>query len=315
MRIVYMGTPLLAASILEALAAVHEVVAVITRPDAIRGRGNKVAASPVKEYALRLGIPVYERTSVRDAETIALMRQLNPDAICVAACGIILPNEILEMPRYGCLNVHTSLLPRWRGAAPIERSILECDKTTGVCIMRMEEGLDTGAYCRCVEINIEGMYVEELTEELARVGAEELLGALDDLEQGSVQWYEQGEEGLLYAEKIQKGELALDPADTAERTVAKVRASSTAHPARAEVAGKTLAVERAVLVSEELESLVADITPGEARFVAKRLFIGAANGAVQLEQVRPDGKKSMDARSFAGGIQGIKTMQLTWGKA
>lgn len=316
MRIVYMGTPQLAASILEALAARHEIVGVFTRPDAVRGRGSKVAASPVKETAQQLGIPVYERTSLKDEEAIELMGSLAPDAVCVAACGIILPPAILGIPRVGCFNVHTSLLPRWRGAAPIERSILEGDETTGVCIMRMDEGLDTGPYCRRVEIPIAGMYVDALTDELARIGAEELLGALADAENGKISWTDQGAKGVTYAEKIKKGELALDAGDLARCLVAKVRASSSAHPARATVAGRTLAVERAALVEDgQGGELCEGLQPGQAKFAAKRLFLGAADGAIELLQVRPDGKKSMDARAFAGGIQGIKTMQLTWGRA
>lgn len=316
MRIVYMGTPQLAAFILEALAARHEIVGVFTRPDAVRGRGSKVAASPVKETAQQLGIPVYERTSLKDEEAIELMGSLAPDAVCVAACGIILPPAIIDIPRLGCFNVHTSLLPRWRGAAPIERSILEGDETTGVCIMRMDEGLDTGPYCRRVELPMDGMYVDALTDELARIGAEELVAALEAAENGEVEWVDQAAEGVTYAEKIKKGELGLDADNSARCLVAKVRASSSAHPARASVAGRTLAVERATLVEDEQgKQLCEGLQPGQARFAAKRLFLGAADSAVELLQVRPDGKKSMDARAFAGGIQGIKTMQLTWGRA
>ncbi len=316
MRIVYMGTPQLAATVLEALAEQHEIVQVVTRPDAVRGRGNKTAASPVKASAMKLGIPVHECTSMKDADSRYLMESLAPDAICVAACGIILPRDILEIPRYGCFNVHTSLLPRWRGAAPIERSILQGDEITGVCIMRMDEGLDTGPYCRRAEVAIAGRYLDELTEELAHMGSEELLAALECAQDGTIEWVDQGEEGLTYAEKIGKGELALEIDDTAETIVAKVRASSSAHPARAEVAGKTLAVERAaVAVDETSAALCEGLVPGCAKYASKRLFIGASEGIVELLQVRPDGKKSMDARSFAGGIQGIKNIELTWGRA
>ena len=253
---------------------------------------------------------------MKDEESVELMQSLAPDAACVAACGIILPREILEIPRYGCFNVHTSLLPRWRGAAPIERSILEGDDVTGVCIMRMEEGLDTGDYCRRVEVPIGMATVEELSAALARVGATELLAALADAEAGTIEWTPQGEKGLTYADKIGKDELALDPADSARHAAAKVRASSVAHPARAMVAGRTLAVEQARVVEDEQgTAFCANLGAGEAKFVAKRLFLGTDEGALELLTVKPDGKKSMDARSFAGGIQGIKNMQLTWGRA
>ncbi|MBQ9042005.1 MAG: methionyl-tRNA formyltransferase [Eggerthellaceae bacterium] len=316
MRIVFMGTPDLAATILKRLADAHEVVGVVTRPDAVRGRGNKAIPSPVKEVALSLGIPVYERTSFRDRESVEQLELLNPDVVCVAACGIILPKDVLDIPRFGCLNVHTSLLPRWRGAAPIERSILEEDAMTGVCIMRMEEGLDTGDYCRRVEVPIEQKNVAELSDELARVGADQLVEAIAEVVNGTAVWTSQGSDGITYAEKIKKGELSLDPSDTARRAVAKVRASNAAHPARIEIADRTLAVERASVVEDEQgASLCADLEAGQARFAAKRLFLKANDGAFELLNVRPDGKKSMDARSFAGGIQGIKNMQLTWGRA
>ena len=316
MRAVFMGTPALAATILKGLAEAHDVVGVVTRPDAVRGRGNKPVPSPVKDAALGIGIPVLERTSLRDADSVKAIKELKPDVICVAACGIILPAEVLDIPTYGCLNVHTSLLPRWRGAAPIERSILEGDELSGVCIMRMEEGLDTGDYCKRVEVPIDGMYVDELSETLALIGAEQLVEAIGDVASGAVVWTSQGEDGITYAEKIKKGELALDPSDGAARAVAKVRASSAAHPARVEVAKRTLAVERAALVEDpQGVALCGDLVAGEAKFAAKRLFLKAADGAFELLNVKPDGKKSMDARSFAGGIQGIKNMRLTWGRA
>ena len=316
MRVVFMGTPQLSATVLEALAPVHEVVGVITRPDAVRGRGNKAVASPVKQAALRLGLPVHELTSLKGAEPVSLLESLAPDVACVAAFGLILPREVLEAPRLGCLNVHTSLLPRWRGAAPIERAILAGDEVTGVCIMRMEEGLDTGDYCRRAEVPVGDAYVDDLSEALARTGGEELLAALESLESGTVEWTPQGDAGLSYAEKISKGELALSPDDTARAAVAKVRASSAAHPARVMVAGRTMAVERAGVADDgQGLSLCDGLRAGCAKYAAKRLFLQAADGPIELQRVRPDGKKSMDARSFAGGIQGIKDMQLTWGRA
>ena len=316
MRVVFMGTPLLAAIVLDALADAHDVVGVVTRPDAVRGRGGKLVASPVKEVALRREVPVFERSSLKSDDDVALLRDLQPDVACVAACGIIVPKRVLAVPRLGFLNVHTSLLPRWRGAAPIERAILEGDEVTGVCIMRMEEGLDTGDFCRRIEVPVAGAYADELSRTLANVGAAALVEALAALQDGTVEWTPQAEEGMTYAEKIRKGELALSPDDTARRAVAKVHASSGAHPARASVAGKTLSVERAnEVIDEEGRALCADMQPGSARFSAKRLFLRAADGAFEVVQVKPDGKKSMDARSFAGGIQGIKNMQLTWGRA
>ena len=159
------------------------------------------------------------------------------------------------------------------------------------------------------------MYVDDLSDALARTGSTELLAALESAEEGSITWTDQADEGVSYAEKIRKGELSLDEDECAYVAVAKVRASSPAHPARATVAGRTLAVEKASLVADDQGlSLCNGMRAGEARFARKRLFLGAKDGAFELERVRPDGKNSMDARSFAGGIQGIKTMQLTWGR-
>ena len=145
MRVVFMGTPAFAATILDDLAEQHDVAAVYTRPDAVRGRGKRLEPSPVKAAAERRGLRVLTPRTLRDEAAQRELASFAPDVICVAAYGAILPKEVLDIPRFGCLNVHASLLPRWRGAAPIERAILAGDEEAGVCIMRMEVGLDTGA--------------------------------------------------------------------------------------------------------------------------------------------------------------------------
>lgn len=316
MRIVFMGTPTLAATVLNRLADEHDVVGVYSRPDAVRGRGKKLVASPVKTLAQGRGIPVYTPTSLRDEAVQDELSSLHPDAICVVAYGALLPREVLEIPVYGCLNVHTSLLPRWRGAAPMQRAILERDEYAGVCIMRMEEGLDTGAFCKRVEIALDELYLADLEQRLACEGTNALLEALDDIESGNVTWHEQGDEDATYAPKILKGELDLDPEDGASSACAKVRASSAAHPARAVVADRSVTVVRASVARDEAAgSLTADLHAGDAVFRAKRFFIMADDGPIELEEVKPDGKKNMDARSFAAGIQGIKNTIVTWGRA
>lgn len=316
MKVVFMGTPALAVSVLDALAGKHDVVGVFTRPDAVRGRGGKLVASPVKQRAEELGIPVFTPKNLKDETAIGALRELAPDFICVSAYGVILPPSVLEIPKYDCINVHTSLLPRWRGAAPIERSILANDEVTGVSIMRMDDGLDTGDYCIQSQVVIGESSAEELSLQLGRVGAEALVQALDDIVSGRAVWHVQADEGITYAEKLSKGELALDPMDSARAIVAKAQASSPAHPARACIAGRPLAIERARCVDDETgKGASACLAEGQARFAAKRLFIGASDGPIEVLQVKPDGKKSMDARSFAGGIQGIKNKELTWGRA
>ena len=315
MRVVFMGTPKLAADILVEIAQQHEVVCVYTRPDAVRGRGAKLEPSPVKAAAERLGIPVRTVTSLRDAEEQAHLAELAPDAICVAAYGCILPREVLEIPRYGCLNVHASLLPRWRGAAPIERAILAGDEQTGVCIMRMEEGLDTGPYCVRRATEVEGKSAAELTDELANLGARALLTGLSVVEQGGAEWTFQDDAAATYAEKLAKDELYPDPAQPAAAMVRKVLASSEAHPARAVIAGRSATVERVALPDDERAAALCDgLEQGAVRFAAKRLFLGTGDGAVEVLSLKPDGKKSMDARAFAAGVQGIKAGGCTWGR-
>ncbi|HIR41985.1 MAG TPA: methionyl-tRNA formyltransferase [Candidatus Aphodovivens avicola] len=315
MRVVFMGTPKLAADILVEIAQQHEVVCVYTRPDAVRGRGAKLEPSPVKAAAERLGIPVRTARSLRDAEEQAHLAELAPDAICVAAYGCILPREVLEIPRYGCLNVHASLLPRWRGAAPIERAILAGDEQTGVCIMRMEEGLDTGPYCVRRATEVEGKSAAELTDELANLGARALLTGLSVVEQGGAEWTFQDDAAATYAEKLAKDELYPDPAEPAAAMVRKVLASSEAHPARAVIAGRSATVERVALPDDERAAALCDgLEQGAVRFAAKRLFLGTGDGAVEVLSLKPDGKKSMDARAFAAGVQGIKAGGVTWGR-
>lgn len=315
MRVVFMGTPKLASDILVEIAQQHEVVCVYTRPDAVRGRGAKLEPSPVKAAAERLGIPVRTATSLRDAEEQAHLAELAPDAICVAAYGCILPREVLEIPRYGCLNVHASLLPRWRGAAPIERAILAGDEQTGVCIMGMEEGLDTGPYCVRRATEVEGKSAAELTDELANLGARALLTGLSVVEQGGAEWTFQDDAAATYAEKLAKDELYPDPAEPAAAMVRKVLASSEAHPARAVIAGRSATVERVALPDDERAAALCDgLEQGAVRFAAKRLFLGTGDGAVEVLSLKPDGKKSMDARAFAAGVQGIKAGGCTWGR-
>ena len=314
MRVVFMGTPELAATVLSALDGAHEVVGVYTRPDAARGRGGAVSPSPVKEAALRLGLDVFTPSTLRDAEVVRQLAALSPDVVCVAAYGAILPREVLEVPRLGCLNVHASLLPRWRGAAPVERAILAGDEVAGVSIMRMEEGLDTGPYCLQRRVEVGQRDVEELTGALAREGAEALLEALAGAEEGTLSWTPQDERESTYADKIGKHELDLLPDDAPEVLLRKVRASSPAHPARAVVAGRGATVMGLRRVEVALAQAADGIDRGEARLVSKRLLLGCAGGAVELSTLRPDGKRSMEGRAFAAGVRDAKR-GFRWGGA
>jgi len=168
-RIVMMGTPAFAVPTLDALLGAHDVAAVYCRPDRASGRGRKVVASPMKEQALAAGVPVEQPATLRDPEAVATLSSYAPDVIVVAAYGLILPPEVLAVPQHGCLNVHGSLLPRWRGAAPVQRAILAGDEVTGVSIMQMEEGLDTGPWCLQVSVPVDEKSADEPAVELARL--------------------------------------------------------------------------------------------------------------------------------------------------
>ena len=231
MRIVFMGTPDFAVPSLRELACTNEVTLVLTRPDAVRGRGRKLVASPVKAAALELGLPVVETKRIT-SELLARIRAAQPDALAVAAFGCILPDELLDMAPLGCVNVHGSLLPRWRGAAPILRAVLAGDERVGVSIMRIVHALDAGAYCRQASVEVGEKPCATVMSELAELGADELLLALAQMEDGTARWVDQDESQVSYARKIDKREMLLDPADGRLANRRRVQASLDAAPAR-----------------------------------------------------------------------------------
>ena len=212
MRLIFMGTPMFALPTLEALiGSKHEVIAVYSQPPRPAGRGHKLTASPVHQVAEKHSIPVFNPTSLKSPEVQAEFRALKADAAIVAAYGLLLPKAILEGTRLGCINVHPSLLPRWRGAAPIPRTIMAGDTQTGVCIMQMDEGLDTGDVLLCEEYEIpEHMNAGELHDELANIAAPMILLALDELNGCSIHPQKQSADGITYAKKIEKGDFKID---------------------------------------------------------------------------------------------------------
>ena len=293
-----MGTPEFAVPSLRALAECHDVVAVFTRPDAVSGRGGKTRPSPVKSAAVALGIPVCEPRTLRDAEQIALVRSFVPEIIIVAAYGLILPLEALESAPHGVVNVHASLLPRWRGAAPVQRAILAGDEVTGVSIMRMEVGLDTGPYCLCLQTPIDDKDASALTAELAEMGATALLRALPTIADGSAAWIAQDESRATYAKKVSKADVSISPALPAADVVRCVRASLPAAPSRVVVGGRSLTLLAARLAA-------ADVAPGRVACTKSALLLGVADGAVEVVRVRPDGRGAMDAAAWARGTRDL----------
>ena len=304
MRVVFMGTPDFAVPSLEALAERHDVALVLTRPDAVRGRGKALVPSPVKARALELGLPVLE-TSRMTPEALDALRAAAADVFCVAAYGCILPDEVLTMAPGGCVNVHASLLPRWRGAAPIQRAILAGDAETGVSIMRIGHGVDTGAYCAQASTPVGEKGTEELTAELARLGAELLVETLPSVLDGTAVWVEQDEALVTHAAKIAKAELALDPVDAARENALRVQASGDTAPARCAVAGRGVRVCAA-------RSVEKDVAPGVVTVEHGRVWLGCADGALEILRVKPDGKREMEASAWAAGLRGDG---LTWGRA
>ena len=302
LRVVFMGTPDFAVPSLELLAERHDVALVLTRPDAVRGRGRALVPSPVKARALELGIAVVE-TSRITPEVMDRLRDASPDVVCVAAFGCILPDEVLELAP--CVNVHASLLPRWRGAAPVQRSILAGDERTGVSIMQIGHGVDTGAYCAQASTPVGEKGTEELTAELARLGAELLVDTLPSVLDGTAAWVEQDEALVTHAAKIAKAELALDPTDPARENALRVQASGDTAPARCAVAGRGVRVCAA-------RSAEKDVVPGAVTVEHGRVWLGCTDGALELLCVKPDGKREMEASAWAAGLRGDG---LTWGRA
>jgi len=225
-RIIFAGTPEFAVASLQALAeAGQELCAVLTQPDRPAGRGKKLAASPVKHYALERAIPVLQPSTLRDADVVAELKALRPDILVVAAYGLILPQAVLDIPRAGCLNVHASLLPRWRGAAPIQAVILAGDERSGVCLMAMEAGLDTGAVFVCDALDI-GKHetAGELNDRLADAGGALLAGHLEAIVDGSLTATPQQDDLATYAPKIKSADAELDWQQGAIELERRVRA-------------------------------------------------------------------------------------------
>jgi methionyl-tRNA formyltransferase len=292
MRLAFMGTPDFAVPTLDALLqAGHEVAAVYSQPPRPAGRGKALRASPVQRRAEAAGIEVRTPLSLRDAAEQESFRALALDAAVVAAYGLILPQPILEAPRFGCLNVHASLLPRWRGAAPVQRAILAGDNRTGVTIMQMERGLDTGPMLANWPVDVDRKTAGALTDELARVGAGLMADVLAALPRFGPR--PQDESRAIYAPKIEKGEARLDFAGSATQVERQVRAFNPLPGAFFEYAGERIKIQEAEVVNESGE-------PG--RVLDHALTIACAENAIAPILVQRSGRAPMSPAELLRGF-------------
>lgn len=297
-KIVFMGSPEFALPTLRALAQHHEVVGVVTQPDRASGRGRELKAPPVKTLALDLNIPVLQPEKLRDPQAMEQLHKWNPELIVVAAFGQILKKDVLDLPKYGCINVHASLLPRWRGAAPINAAILAGDEEIGVTIMKMDVGLDTGPMLSKRSIR----HTPDLTtgsaiQALSQLGANLLIEILPDYLSGKLIPQPQPEEGSTYAPMLKKEDGLLDFTQPAVELERRVRAMNPWPGAWFEWNGNVLKVGRA-FVSDAKRSKV-----GSRFTVEGRPAVTTGYGALLLDEVQPAGKKMMPGKSFLAGIK------------
>jgi len=295
-----MGTPDFAVPTLRALVeAGHEVAAAYTQPPRPAGRGKRLQPSPVQQAAEALGIAVHHPVSLKGAEEQAVFAALGADVAVVAAYGLILPQPILDAPRLGCLNVHGSLLPRWRGAAPVQRAILAGDEATGVGIMRMEAGLDTGPVLLEGRTPIDGKSAGQLTAELAELGARLMVQVLADLAAYPDQ--PQPEAGVTYAKKIDKAESRLDFTQAAAQVERQVRAFSPAPGAWFELDGERYRLLAAEIVAETSPRPRQGGDPGPGVVVDEQLTIACGAGAIRPTLIQRAGRPAMDAAALLRG--------------
>jgi methionyl-tRNA formyltransferase len=294
MRIVFMGTPDFAVPALTALIeSGHEVVAVYTQPPRPGGRrGKELTPTPVHRKAEELGIPVRHPASLKGAEEQAEFAALGADVAMVAAYGLILPQAVLDAPRHGCLNIHASLLPRWRGAAPIQRAILAGDEETGVTIMQMEAGLDTGPMLAAARTPVDGKTAGELTAELAELGANLMVEVLADLPGRRAE--PQGELGVTYAKKIDKAEARIDWAKSETAIANQVRAFAPTPGAWFELDGERYRILAAGVSREESE-------PGTVMFKDGKMLIACNRGSIWPTLMQRAGRPAMTTEQLLRG--------------
>ena len=308
MKIVFMGTPDFAVGALESIIkAGHEVTCVVTQPDKPKGRGKEVQISPVKACALTYDIPVFQPVKIRAEESVAALREYEADIFVVAAFGQILSKEILDMPRYGCVNIHASLLPKYRGAAPIQWAVIDGEEETGVTIQQMNEGVDTGDILSQEVVKLDKKETgASLFDKLAVCGAELIVRTLAEIEKGSVIPVKQDESKSTHAKKLHKEIGRLDFSQDAIVLERKIRGLNSWPSAYTHFKGKTLKIWDADVVAKNSMSINAY---GEVCEVDKDSFsIQTGNGILKIKEVQLEGKKRMDVKAFLLGYSIEKGM-------
>lgn len=317
-RVVFMGTPQFAIPTLQWLIdeyssedAAGEIVGVFTQPDRPGGRGRKLRASPVKTLAQEHAIPVLEPKSLRTSEALAQLQTLRPDIIIVAAFGQILPASVLELPSFGCLNVHASLLPRWRGAAPVAAAILAGDDTTGITLMKMDAGLDTGPILTQRSLSIAPEDTREaLSARLAQLGADLLCDTLPSWFAGDLEPQPQNEALATYAPQIKKDEGRINWRESADAIARRVRAFYPWPGTFTHWQGKSLKIMRATVIDSWSPAGNEDLFPGTVVAAAEGPAVVTGEGALQLLEVQLAGKRPIEADDFARGARGFVGARL-----
>lgn len=297
MKVIFMGTPDFAAASLEALIdSEHEILAVVTQPDKPKGRKGELTPPPVKTIAVEKGIKVYQPVKVREPEFVEIIRDYKPDVIVVIAFGQIIPESILEIPKYGCVNIHGSLLPKYRGAAPIQWAVLDGEKESGVTSMLMDRGIDTGDILLKKSIKLaEDETSGSLFDKLMALGAETLLETLEGLEKGSITPEKQGDSPTDYAKMLTKEMGLIDFSRTAAELDCFVRGMNPWPSAYTTLGGKTLKIWRAKPVAEKGKA-------GSVLRVGKGSFVvGCGENALEIFEVQLEGKKRMSVGDFLKG--------------
>lgn len=301
MRIVFMGTPDFAVGSLQALceSGKHEILAVVTQPDRPKGRGNKLLQTPVKEYALAQGLTVYQPQKVKTPEFVELLHELQPELIVVAAFGQFLSKEILELPKYGCINVHASLLPKYRGAAPIQYAIIKGEKESGVTIMQMDIGMDTGAMLDKVVVPIaENTTMGELHDALREQGAALLLEVIDKIAAGTAVAEPQDNEQATYATLLDRSMEHIDWSKTAQEVHNLIRGFNPAPSTFTKLPnGKSLKIWGSKMTDKNSAAAAGTvIVTGKHSF-----FVACGEGVLEITEVQPESKKRMPAQVFLNG--------------